>query len=373
MLKVQLIVVQGKPEGKSIPLAGPVFRVGRDPSCHLRPSSDQVSRQHAEFSITDAVVILKDMGSRNGTQLNGRTITAPVTLKSGDLVKIGTLTFAVSIQGAPQSAAPRPMAPKSLDEVGQEEVDAWLIADPDRAVPDRPSGVYDGETITMASYKGSTPTPTPAPASRPAPAAPRPTPPPTPAPAPATPAPAAAQPKPAAPAPVPAPTPPPPAPAPVAAPAPPPPVAPAPAPAPVAAEAPAIEEVADDLLLEATETSEREETLANYARSKQVVRRSFLDELNDIEMLPEGEGDADTEAAPDPAASAVTTAEADEDEQTQEAATEEEFFDESNPFYQGKKKPEAAVEQKPATPSFKDSSDAADAILKKMLDRRRNR
>jgi len=43
-MKVQLIVVRGKPEGKVIPLAGPKFKIGRGETCHLRPNSEQVSR-----------------------------------------------------------------------------------------------------------------------------------------------------------------------------------------------------------------------------------------------------------------------------------------------------------------------------------------
>ena len=51
-MKVQLVVVQGKPEGKTIPLAGPVFKIGRGETCHLRPNSEQVSREHAEFTMS---------------------------------------------------------------------------------------------------------------------------------------------------------------------------------------------------------------------------------------------------------------------------------------------------------------------------------
>ena len=114
MFKAQLIVVQGKPEGKEIPLAGPVFRVGRDETCHLRPSSVEVSRQHAEFALSESGVTLRDLGSRNGTQLNGKTIAGTVSVKSGDLIRIGQLTFALSIQGAPTRSngvsVPRPVA-----------------------------------------------------------------------------------------------------------------------------------------------------------------------------------------------------------------------------------------------------------------------
>ena len=59
-MKVQLVVVQGKPEGKIIPLLGPVFRIGRGETCHLRPNSDLVSREHAEFTIGVDSVAVKD-------------------------------------------------------------------------------------------------------------------------------------------------------------------------------------------------------------------------------------------------------------------------------------------------------------------------
>ena len=71
LMKVQLIVVQGKPEGKMIPLAGPKFKIGRGESCNLRPNSEEVSREHAEFAISAEAVQVCDLGSRNGTLVNG--------------------------------------------------------------------------------------------------------------------------------------------------------------------------------------------------------------------------------------------------------------------------------------------------------------
>src|SRR4051794_12877483 len=101
-MKVQLIVVQGKPEGKAIPLTTPRFKIGRGEGCNLRPSSDQVSREHSEFVVGPDSVVVRDLGSRNGTLVNGRPINEPYTLKNGDLIQIGQLTFAISIQGAPE-------------------------------------------------------------------------------------------------------------------------------------------------------------------------------------------------------------------------------------------------------------------------------
>ena len=106
-MKVQLIVVKGKPEGMIIPLRGPTFRIGRGENCQLRPNSEQVSREHAEFSITAGRVVIRDLGSRNGTFVNNRVLTGPIALKDRDLIEVGVLTFAISIEQAP---VPRPTA-----------------------------------------------------------------------------------------------------------------------------------------------------------------------------------------------------------------------------------------------------------------------
>ena len=167
-MKVKLIVVQGKPEGKSIPLTGPNFKIGRGETCHLRPNSEMVSREHAEISILVDRVTVKDLGSRNGTLLNGKVIAKEESVANGDLVQVGPLTFAVAIEGVP--AAPATAKPKgggkpgSLDEAQQDDIDSWLVADNANATPDRPSGVYGGETMTLETYqeaKGTKPAPAP--------------------------------------------------------------------------------------------------------------------------------------------------------------------------------------------------------------------
>jgi len=160
LMKVQLVVVQGKPEGKVIPLAGPIFRIGRGETCHLRPNSEQVSREHSEFAVTVERVTVRDLGSRNGTVVNGQTITASQDLKDGDLIQIGPLTFAISIQGAPvviqKDKAPPAKAGKaaSPDDISQNDIESWLVADSSSPTPDRPSGVYGGDTQTISNYRG---------------------------------------------------------------------------------------------------------------------------------------------------------------------------------------------------------------------------
>jgi pSer/pThr/pTyr-binding forkhead associated (FHA) protein len=160
-MKVQLIVVRGKPEGKVIPLAGPKFKIGRSETCHLRPNSEQVSREHAEFTIEPSAVIVRDLGSRNGTFVNGKALTTePCKLKDRDLVQVGPLTFAVSIPEAPAlSVKPAPATPPAQakktapDEIAPEDIDSWLLGDPATLAAEEKSKVYGGERITIAAFK----------------------------------------------------------------------------------------------------------------------------------------------------------------------------------------------------------------------------
>ncbi|WP_158633360.1 FHA domain-containing protein [Tautonia sociabilis] len=163
-MKVSLIVVQGKPEGKVIPLAGTHFKIGRGEGCHLRPNNEQVSRNHAEIRVGEDSVIVRDLNSRNGTFVNNQRLEANTdhVLRNKDLIQIGPLTFAVSIQGAPVPAqadptdkAERALAKAaSLDELSNDEIDSWLVTDQDSpAPPERPSGVYTGDTMTFSSFK----------------------------------------------------------------------------------------------------------------------------------------------------------------------------------------------------------------------------
>ena len=176
-MKVQLIVIRGKPEGKVIPLAGPKFKIGRGEGCHLRPNSDQVSREHAQFIVEDGAVMVQDLKSRNGTQVNGKTIAGSVQLKDRDLVQVGPLTFAVSIQGAPAAAKPAAAAPapgkpaaapapktpaapaaqerSAPEDVLSEDIDSWLVGAPSESSSEIPTTVYGGETVTISTYQGN--------------------------------------------------------------------------------------------------------------------------------------------------------------------------------------------------------------------------
>jgi pSer/pThr/pTyr-binding forkhead associated (FHA) protein len=72
--------------------AGSVVRIGRDPECELSlqgDASSAVSRQHARIELTDAGATLADLGSSNGTLLNGQLLDGPAPLRVGDRIQMG--------------------------------------------------------------------------------------------------------------------------------------------------------------------------------------------------------------------------------------------------------------------------------------------
>ncbi|MFG0333555.1 MAG: FHA domain-containing protein [Maioricimonas sp. JB049] len=98
MLQAELKVISGKQEGAMIPLPLGKFLIGREEDCHLRPNSDLVSRHHCVFSTDEYSLRIRDLGSTNGTFVNGERLRGAVMLNSGDRVAVGKLEFEVAIK-----------------------------------------------------------------------------------------------------------------------------------------------------------------------------------------------------------------------------------------------------------------------------------
>jgi len=147
MKRVKLVVVQGKNQGKTITLPGPAFRIGRGETCHLRPNSERVSREHAEISISGDQVIVRDLGSRNGTLLNGKALTEPSPLKDRDQVQVGPLTFLVSIEET--AAAEAKAGPEAVLPSPEEASDSWQISD---IVGQSPGAAGGGDTVLIPAF-----------------------------------------------------------------------------------------------------------------------------------------------------------------------------------------------------------------------------
>jgi len=76
------------------------FYVGRSPGLSLTLSSSQVSKRHATIDKRESELWLHDLGSKNGTGVNGKRITDPVRLQNGDRIQFAQLQFHVACEGA---------------------------------------------------------------------------------------------------------------------------------------------------------------------------------------------------------------------------------------------------------------------------------
>ena len=92
------------PAGRPLPLARPITLLGRGPDCHVVIADRRASRRHAEISLGASrlpasaedggtAAVLRDLGSTNGTWLNGQRLIAPERLRDGDAIEVGGAHF----------------------------------------------------------------------------------------------------------------------------------------------------------------------------------------------------------------------------------------------------------------------------------------
>jgi pSer/pThr/pTyr-binding forkhead associated (FHA) protein len=83
------MISQGNQAGLSAELSAGVVMIGRGADCQLILDDDYVSTRHARVVGTPNGIYVEDLGSTNGTYVNGQRITAPTTITLADTVRIG--------------------------------------------------------------------------------------------------------------------------------------------------------------------------------------------------------------------------------------------------------------------------------------------
>lgn len=91
-----ITVVQGPREliGVRVDVAGPIV-IGRSPGADIVIGDDFVSSKHARVSPVGEGVVLEDLGSTNGTVVNGKRISVPTSIHLGDVIEIGSARMKV--------------------------------------------------------------------------------------------------------------------------------------------------------------------------------------------------------------------------------------------------------------------------------------
>jgi len=136
---VKMIVSSGKNAGRAITIKRNKLLIGRAEECDVRPLSEEVSRRHCSIVVGPSDVWVEDLGSRNGTFVNGTRIGARTAVSHGDLVRIGSLELRVNVSD--------PAARAGTDN----DVSSWLVGDEPDAVGGDSTQTMPLETVVPAA------------------------------------------------------------------------------------------------------------------------------------------------------------------------------------------------------------------------------
>jgi FHA domain len=162
-MKLSLVVLTaGKMEGKAIPINLAQFLIGRDPQCHLRPTSPLISKRHCAVEIRGDKVFVRDFDSTNGTLVNGIPVKNEAELSDGDLLKAGPLEFRAVLERSVPVSKPTP-PPPTAGASDDEAAAAMLLSIQDgdltaaEGVPVDSEGIPTGSTLMEVLKPGTVP------------------------------------------------------------------------------------------------------------------------------------------------------------------------------------------------------------------------
>lgn len=114
----QLIMRSGPTPGASFNLEGDQLSIGRDSTNDIVINDAEISRRHARLTFQGGKYVLEDLGSTNGTFVNGQRLAGPRVLKAGEVVSFGEqiiLVFEVTnVDAGATVVSPRAAAVPSI-------------------------------------------------------------------------------------------------------------------------------------------------------------------------------------------------------------------------------------------------------------------
>lgn len=89
MAQFQLVMHAGPTPGKTFPMEGDVLTIGREASNAISINDAEVSRKHAQLVLQGGKYVITDLGSTNGTFVNGQRLTGQHVLQPGEIISLG--------------------------------------------------------------------------------------------------------------------------------------------------------------------------------------------------------------------------------------------------------------------------------------------
>ena len=147
MADLILEIVEGDDAGRQTPLEGSI-EIGREGSTGLALDDEQASRRHARVTAQGDGATVEDLGSTNGTYLNGQPIEGPRTLRPGDRLRVGLTVFelrtSADVQRQPSAVIPVPqvtqLSTDVLEPVPERELMPEVATGPSEAAPEPQAG-----------------------------------------------------------------------------------------------------------------------------------------------------------------------------------------------------------------------------------------
>ena len=135
--KLRLKIVAGNAAGDTVEVEDELV-IGRQAEGAGSLANDiEISRRHAVIRAeADGTFVIEDLGSTNGTYVNGRRVDAPLALEVGDRIEVGASALVVQVGAIqPTPASSDTVAPTTSSPTPAPEAEAPTAAEPD-AVPD---------------------------------------------------------------------------------------------------------------------------------------------------------------------------------------------------------------------------------------------
>lgn len=132
-MDINLVLFKKDGSRKTFPLPSSVTVIGRRNDCDLCIPLMSVSKKHCQLNCDQGVLRIRDLGSRNGTYLNGKRIDK-ATIKAGDYIEVGPLTFLFEIDGQPETITNPKLVTQNLpgqDAITEDTADESFFAELD--------------------------------------------------------------------------------------------------------------------------------------------------------------------------------------------------------------------------------------------------
>jgi len=115
-MDVRLVIERGRTRTRVVRLTSHETFIGRQKGCGVRIPSAEVSRRHCALRLADGYLTVQDLGSINGTFVNGMRVVNQEVVRPGDHLEVGPVRFIVEYE----------LTPDALDRLSQFSAPAFV-------------------------------------------------------------------------------------------------------------------------------------------------------------------------------------------------------------------------------------------------------